>query len=199
MPPRKKKSKRQNELDRIAKLSGQLGINIDNLLEQVPLTEIGEEAITRAEIEAESVLFYIETKGKGFQQKICANPNCSQLFLHTYSAVNYCSDSCRAWALANQGLIWNFRRSSLSERWNVKHKGYIPKIIGAEATAALVEAGYVKPELEEPEPEEVVIPDYEEVPYDPNFRLSDLENHSDTAKQEEIAQLQARIEELENE
>jgi hypothetical protein len=170
MPPRRRKNSQKNELDRISKLAATLGINVDNLLEQVPLTEIGEEAKIRHEIEAESVIFYIETKGAGFEQKVCKNPNCQGLFLHTYSAVDYCSDSCRAWVLAQHGIIWNFHRRSLSQRWNAKGKGYVPKIIGVEATAALVEAGYVDID------EDKYVP---EVPYNPDFSLDDLREHSD--------------------
>ncbi len=190
MPPRRRKNSQKNELDRLAKLAGTLGINIDNLLEEIPLTDIGEEAQVRAEIEAESVLFYIETKGAGFQQKTCKNPNCGGLFLHTFSAVNYCSDSCRAWALAQVGIIWNFNRRSLSQRWNAKGKGYVPKIIGIEATAALVEAGYV--DIDE---DEYV----KEVPYDPNFSLDNLREQQDEAKQSRIAELQQELEALESE
>lgn len=185
MPPRRKKT-HKNDLDRLSKLTAKLGINLDNLLEQVPLTEIGEEAQIRHEIEAESVLFYIETKGAGFQQKVCKNPNCEGLFLHTYSAVDYCSDSCRAWALAEVGIIWNFHRRTLSERWNAKGKRYVPKIIGAEATAALVEAGYAEIDEEEYVPE---------VPYNPNFKLSDLRQHSDTDEQE-VIELEEKLKEI---
>lgn len=165
-------------------------MNVDNLLEQVPLTDIGEDAQLRYEIEAESVLFYIETKGAGFKQKVCKNPNCQGLFLHTFSAVEYCSDKCRAWALAQVGIIWNFNRRSLSDRWNVKGKGYIPKIIGVEATAALVEAGYVDID------EEKYVP---EVPYDPDFKLSDLREQQDETKQARISELQQELETLESE
>lgn len=139
MPPRRKKSQK-NDLDRLSLLAGKLGINVDNLLEEVPLTEVGPEAITRHEIEAESVLFYIESKGKGFSAKNCKH--CSRAFLHTYQAVNYCSDECRAWALAEFGLIWNYHRRRDADRWNAKGKGYVPKVIGAEATVALIEAGH---------------------------------------------------------
>jgi hypothetical protein len=138
MPPRKKSQK--NDLDRINLLASKLGINIDNLLEEVPLTEIGEEAVIRHSIEAESVIFYIETKGKGFSAKTCKH--CGLAFLHTYQAVQYCSDACRSWALASMGLIWNYHRKRDSDRWNAKGKGYVPKVIGPEATAALVEAGH---------------------------------------------------------
>jgi hypothetical protein len=134
-------------LDRLNVLAGKLGINIDNLLEEVPLTEIGEEAVIRHQIEAESVLFYIRTQGKGFVSKNCAH--CGLPFLHTYHAVDYCSEPCRAWALAKVGIIWNFHRRSDSDRWNVYNKGYVPKIIGAGATAALVESGNSFTELPE--------------------------------------------------
>lgn len=186
----RRKRTQKNEIDRLAKLAAKVGINIDNLLESVPLTEIGEDARVRHEIEAESVLFYIETKGKGFTQKVCANPNCQGLFLHTFSAVNYCSDDCRAYVLADKGIIWNFYRRPLSQRWNAKGKGYVPKIIGVEATAALVEAGYLEINEEEYVPE---------VPYDPNFSLEDLKEKQNEEKQKRIEQLKSELETLEDE
>lgn len=186
MPPRRKKTQK-NDIDRLSKLAATLGINIDNLLEEVPLTEIGEEAQIRHEIEAESVIFYIETKGVGFQQKVCKNKDCEGLFLHTYSAVNYCSDNCRAQALSEYGIIWNFHKRPMSQRWNAKGKGYVPKIIGVEATAALVEAGYVEID------EEKYVP---EVPYNPNFKLSDLREHADTGTDEqEVIELEEKLKE----
>lgn len=190
MPPRRRKTTQKNELDRLGKLAAKLGMNLDNLLEEIPLTDIGEEAQIRSEIESESVLFYIETKGAGFQQKVCKNPNCSGLFLHTFSAVNFCSDTCRAWALAEVGIIWNFNRRPLSQRWNAKGKGYVPKIIGVEATAALVESGYVEIDEEEYVPE---------VPYDPNFKLTDLTEQQDEIKQSRIEELRQELETLEDE
>lgn len=165
MPPRKKKSQK-NDLDRLSALAGKLGIDVDKLLEEVPLTEIGEEAVVRRQIEAESVLFYIRTEGKGFVSKNCAAPNCGLPFLHTYHAVDYCSEQCRAWALAQYGIVWNFHRKTDSLRWNVYNKGYVPKVIGAAATSALVESGNIFTELPEvgttsestEEPEEVIDP-----------------------------------------
>lgn len=185
MPPRRKKTQK-NDIDRLGKLAATLGINIDNLLEEVPLTEIGEEAQIRREIEAESVIFYIETKGKGFQQKLCANPDCGGLFLHTFSGVNYCSDKCRAEVLAEHGIIWNFHKRPMAERWNAKGKRYVPKIIGVEATAALVEAGWLGMD------EEKYV---REVPYDPNFKLSDLKDHADTDEQE-VIELEEKLKEV---
>lgn len=196
MPPRRKKSQK-NDLDRINSLASKLGINVDNLLEQVPLTEVGAEAVVRYELEAESVLFFIETKGKDFQQSICKAAPCGRAFMHTYLSVAYCSDNCRAWALSEYGLIWNFHRRTLSQRWNVKGKGFIPKIIGVEATAALIEAGYAKLEVEEMEPVESEVTYTPEAPYDPNFKLENLKDHSDD-NTNEIEELKAKLKELEN-
>lgn len=190
MPPGRRKKNQKNEMDRLNLLAGKLGINLDNLLEEVPMTEVGQDAVLRKEIEAESVIFYIETKGVGFQQKVCKNPNCNGLFLHTYSAVNYCSDACRAWKLAELGIIWNFHRRSLSRRWNAKGKGYVPKIISVEATAALVEAGYVDID------EEKYVP---EIPYNPNFKLSDLREHADSdIDEQDLIEAEERVRELKN-
>jgi hypothetical protein len=164
MPPRRKKSQK-NDLDRLNALAGKLGINIDNLLEEVPLTEIGEDAVIRKEIEAESVLFYIKTQGKGFVSKNCANPTCGLPFLHTYHAVDYCSEACRAWALAQHGIIWNFHRKSDSARWNVNNKGHVPKIIGSAATEALKDSNNLFTEL----PEEGVVEEITEEVFDPEY------------------------------
>lgn len=157
MPPRKRK--KNNDVDRLAKLAAAAGIDFDKLLEEVPLTEIGPEAVERASLEAESTLFYIQGKGKGFQQKNCGY--CKGLFLHTYFNVAYCSDNCRSNALAEQGIIWNPDRRPDHERWNIKNKGYVPKIIGPEATEALIESGNFHGEV----PEQF-LPTYDEVQED---------------------------------
>ncbi|MFE1145185.1 hypothetical protein [Streptomyces rochei] len=184
MPPRRKKTQK-NDLDRLGKLAATLGINIDNLLEEVPLTEIGQEAQIRHEIEAESVIFYIESKGSGFKDALCKY--CGGLFLHTFIGVSYCSDNCRAQKLSEYGIIWNFHKRPMSQRWNAKGKGYVPKIIGVEATAALVEAGYVEID------EEKYVP---EVPYNPNFKLSDLKEHADTeVDEQEVIELEEKLKE----
>lgn len=190
MPPRRRKKSVKNDIDRLAKLAKTLGMNLDNLLEHFPLTEVGPDAKVRRELEAEDVLFYIETKGKGFEQSVCKNPNCEGLFLHTYSPVSYCSDGCRAWALAEKGIIWNFHRRPLHERWNAKGKGYVPRIISAEATAALVQAGYVDIDEEEYVPE---------VPYDPNFNPLKVDEAQRELKEKRIKELQQEIETLEEE
>lgn len=172
MPPRKRKSSQKNDLDRLGVLTAKLGIDLDKLLEEVPLTEIGEEAVLRKQIEAESVLFYIRTEGKGFIAKNCANKKCGLPFLHTYTAVDYCSEECRAWVLAEHGIIWNFHRKTDSLRWNVYDKGYVPKVIGPGATAALVESGNIHTELPEEGIQEELSEEIEEA-VDPSTIIGD--------------------------
>lgn len=138
MPPRRKRS-HKSDLDRLKKLSETLGIDVNQLLEEVPLTEIGEQATIRRQAEAESVLFYVNSRGKNFESKPCKY--CGKLFLHTYINIEYCSESCRAQALAELGIIWNYNRLTDSQRWNVNNTGLVPKIIGADATDALIESG----------------------------------------------------------
>lgn len=133
MPPRK----RNNDIDRIRKMAESLGMDADRLLDAIPSTEIGAEAKERCDLEAESVLFYVRTKGAGFKQKKCAREECDQFFLHTYVAVKYCSEYCRAWELEQIGIVWNPARRHDSDRWG----GKVPKIIGAAATRALKESG----------------------------------------------------------
>lgn len=145
----RKKSQRANEIDRLAKLAEKIGVNLDSLLEEVPLTEVGPEAVIRRQIEAESVLFYIETKGRDFKSKKCKDEDCNRPFLHTYWAVEYCSEECRAYALAKKGIVWNIDRRSDSQRWDIKGKGYVPKVIGPAATDALLDSGNLFTELPE--------------------------------------------------
>lgn len=146
MAPRRK---RKSDIDRVKKLAEKLGINFDNLMDEVSLTDIGEQAKERRTLEAESVIFYIQTKGKNFAQKNC--DYCKHPFLSTYAAVAYCSDECRANWLAERGVIWNARNRPDVERW----AGKIPKVISSEATGALVEAGHNYNNIELPKEDEV--------------------------------------------
>ncbi|MGS2592257.1 hypothetical protein [Streptomyces hebeiensis] len=142
-----RKSKHKNDLDRLAKLSAKLGIDVDALLEQVSLTDVGHDAVVRKQLEAESVLYYVETKGKNFSARKCKG--CGEDFLFTHFRVSYCSENCRAQALADLGIIWNPHRKSDGSRWNIKGKGLIPKVISSSATAALVESGNIHTEFPE--------------------------------------------------
>lgn len=86
----------------------------------------------RAELEAESVLYYIAVRGKGFSSRECEE--CQQPFASTYLAVSYCSNVCRFKSLAKFGIAWNVYGKTDLERWG----GKIPKTIGPEAFRAAV-------------------------------------------------------------
>jgi hypothetical protein len=84
----------------------------------------------RVELEAESVLFFIASRGKGFTDKKCAE--CELPFASTYAAVAYCSNLCRFKNLAKNGIQWNPYGKTDSERWD----GRIPKVVGPQALQA---------------------------------------------------------------
>lgn len=192
MPPRRRKTERDKEIERLKKLAKTMGVDFQSLVEAVPLTQIGAEAQVRFTIEAESVLFYIETQGKGFEQKTCKH--CQGLFLHTYSAVAYCSDDCRAFALAEHSIIWNFDHKRDSERWNAKGKRYVPKIIGVEATQALIDSGNFVGEVPEQKENEDFIEDE-----DPDFTpIYDPPGKGPVDEHELAEQRALRIQELES-
>lgn len=131
------KTRQELEIEKLKKAAAVLGIDWHELLKTMPLTSFGSEAIERSSMEAESAIYYIKTKGKEFSAKICAH--CGEAFSATYHAVQYCSDDCRAYVLEGMGLIWNHKAKEDHERWNIKNKGYIPKIIGVAATGVLNE------------------------------------------------------------
>lgn len=113
-------------------------------------------AAERAELEAESVLYYVEVRGKGFHDKICKS--CGQPFASTYLAVAFCSNACRAVEIAKSGVVWNLYGKTDLERWG----GRIPKVIGPNAYIAALQAVESLPEMAEEEPEEEVDLDNEE-------------------------------------
>ena len=84
----------------------------------------------RTELEAESVLFYVSVRGKGFEDKICKE--CKLPFASTYQAIAYCSERCRYLATVRMGIPWNMFGKTDAERWN----GRIPKTLRAEALKA---------------------------------------------------------------
>ena len=103
-----------------------LGINLETL--NIPTPEQNAEAMLRRQIEAESVLAYVATKGAGFKDKECKE--CKLPFSSTYHAVAYCSEICRARALEKVGIPWNPHGKTDLERWG----GKVPKVLGPEAT-----------------------------------------------------------------
>jgi hypothetical protein len=109
-----------------------LGINLETL--NIPTPEQSQEAMVRRQIEAESVLAYVATKGAGFKDKVCKE--CELPFSSTYHAVAYCSENCRASALERVGIPWNPHGKTDLERWG----GKVPKTIGPQATKRAKEA-----------------------------------------------------------
>lgn len=108
-----------------------------------------EMARERTELEAESVLYYISVRGKGFTARECSE--CNLPFSSTYLAVRYCSNVCRFKSLAKHGIAWNIYGKTDLERWD----GRIPKTLGPTAFLAALFAVENLPE-EEAEIEDVV-------------------------------------------
>jgi hypothetical protein len=99
-------------------------------------------------LEAESVIFYIETKGSEAIWKRRTCKLCGSKFLSTYTGVGYCSNNCRKDYLASKGLKWDPTGKTEAERWG----GTIPKVIGPTATETL--KGMTFPDDPEPESKE---------------------------------------------
>lgn len=128
-----------------------------------------DDAKLKKELEAESVLFFIERRGSGvnhFKDQLCKW--CKEPFMHTAMGVAYCSDSCRKLACDAVGIIYNPEGKTQFERWGYR----IRKVIGVDATEMLAEWIDVNPNVrlkfeEEPEPEPV--------PEQPTQRASDAD------------------------
>lgn len=108
------------------------GSHLDDL---IIAQEEARRARVRRELEMEAVLFYIDKKGLGFQDSVCAY--CNLPFSHTYLSVAYCSERCRAAKLKEIGIEYNLTGKNDHERWNAYGKGWMPKIIGPAAYEAI--------------------------------------------------------------
>jgi len=84
--------------------------------------------------QAEAVLAYHDTRGRGFIEKNCKWPPCQQRFAANYKSVAYCSNKCRADALADIGIDWNYSKSE-EERW----AGTPPLVVPPKALSVLDE------------------------------------------------------------
>jgi hypothetical protein len=109
-----------------------------------------QQAAQRVNLEAESVLFFIDTKGHNFQEKMCRQ--CKKLFATTYLSVSCCSEVCRYKSLIAEGIVWNLTGKTDAERWN----GRIPKTLSPEAYKAAMEA--VERKMEEEAKEDETVP-----------------------------------------
>lgn len=101
-------------------------------------------------LEAESVIFYLETKGAEhiWRKRVCKL--CGSKFLSSYTNVSLCTNECRKNYFESKGMFWNPVGKTEAERWG----GNIPRVIGPEATKALQEIKFDEKEesiLKEPE------------------------------------------------
>jgi hypothetical protein len=82
--------------------------------------------------EAQSVLYYFETSGKGFKEKPCKF--CKKIFAYHWDtdSISYCSIYCAKRSLQEIGLDWNPDRNP-SERWG----RYVPAVVPPEALQML--------------------------------------------------------------
>lgn len=130
MPPSKRQATAAAK--RLANAAKLLGINLNDI--SIPTPEQGLQAQYRRQLEAESVLFYVETRGAGFTDRECKE--CGLPFSSTHLAVAYCGDVCRQRALDKLGIAWNPYGKSDTERWD----GRIPKVIPPKALQAAKKA-----------------------------------------------------------
>lgn len=93
-------------------------------------------------LEAESVIFYIETKGDQAIWKKRTCTQCGSKFLSSYTHVSMCTNECRKAYLESKGMFWNPVGRTEAERWG----GQIPMVIGPEATKALQEIEFTEDE-----------------------------------------------------
>ena len=156
MPTRKR-----NQAATMAKMFATLGVNVDGnqavgmlVASTSPIPVSPQEAANnlkqalemaqlRVQLEAESVLFYVEHRGAGFTDRTCKE--CNEVFASSIMPVAYCSDVCRAKSLAKIGVLFNPYGKTDMERWG----GRIPKT--PQAYIAAMEA--VEREVEQEEKE----------------------------------------------
>lgn len=99
-------------------------------------------------LEAESVIFYMETKDRDiiFKKRTCAL--CSSKFLSTYTNVSLCSNECRKNYFASKGMTWDPTGKTEAERWG----STIPRVIGPLMTKKLQGMTFPEEELLEKPP-----------------------------------------------
>src|SRR5882757_11135559 len=93
-----------------------LGVSEQNLIPQQVLDEQAEIKTTEdwVNLEAESVIFYYETRGSEaiWKKRICKM--CGAKFMSTYTGISTCSVKCRKDSLAAKGLTWDPAQPEIS-------------------------------------------------------------------------------------
>lgn len=97
-------------------------------------------------LEAESVVFFLETKGDQaiWRKRTCML--CGAKFLSSYTHVSLCSVECRKEYFASKGMPWDPTGKTEAERWG----GQIPMVIGPTATKALQGIKFTEDEPKKP-------------------------------------------------
>ena len=106
--PQSQEAKRLKALEAAAKFLGQ---TVEEIKVDVPV-ETQEDKLS----EASAVILYHETKGVGFQTKVCKH--CQEPFAYIWdrTAISFCSVTCADRDLKKIGLSWNPNRPA-RERW----------------------------------------------------------------------------------
>ncbi len=82
--------------------------------------------------EAQSVIYYYETRGSGFKEKECKH--CGQIFAYLWNSdsINFCSLNCVAADLEKIGIKWDPAKPP-AERWGK----FVPAVVSPKALELL--------------------------------------------------------------
>lgn len=112
------------------KLAKTLNISVAEALELIPDDKVIEQRVLESElevlIEAQSVIYFIETKGRGFKKETCKTCLREFVFSYHYDGIKQCSIECMSKALEILGLTWTPNKP-LEQRWG----RIIPAIVPA--------------------------------------------------------------------
>lgn len=128
---------RKTELEKAIENARKLGIDLSDIA--LPEPKADSDVIDTSDdiiIEAETVLLYVDTQGKGFTRQVC--PVCGREFAYLYKFTMpgmRCSNACRKISFERLGIKWNPNRS-IKERYG-EFTTTIPAIVPPEALAAI--------------------------------------------------------------
>lgn len=113
---------KSKELDKIlAKAKELFGVEIN--LDDLPVETPSDQAR-----EAQSAMWYFETRGVPFKEKPCKQ--CEKIFAYCWNvnSISYCSIACAKLSLREIGLDWNPAKEP-SERWG----RHVPAVVSPQA------------------------------------------------------------------
>jgi hypothetical protein len=127
-------SQRKSDLERLRDQLLKRGVDLSG----IDLPIVAEESLEDSDeviIEAQGVLLYIETEGKGFRKQDC--PECGRQFAYRYTFQMpgmLCSNRCRKSRLAKLGIAW---KSDVPLEKRFAHRRELPLVIPPEALDVL--------------------------------------------------------------